>query len=135
MDIIFTYKFSERVFKMLKSYLHACAFLLTREKLKSDDFKNHTIPSLVIFSSSNLHFILYFKSDKWYDIIQYKSTLVVSIVTKPYNNMFPHDIDIRYCWDLFPYARFNKCTVKLYWHCFIFCLQGVFTISIRQVTK
>lgn len=73
--------------------------LLTRKKIVSDDFKNDISPSfvIVILSSSNTHFILYlnnFISEKWYDIIKYKGTFVVSIVTKPYINMFPNDIDI-----------------------------------------
>lgn len=46
----------------VKKYLntkHTC--LPTTKKCRSDDFKNDTSPSLAIFSSNNLNFVLYLK--------------------------------------------------------------------------
>lgn len=54
-------------------FVYLCLFVY-KGKWKSDEFKNNIIfLFFVIFFFSNLYFILYFKSDKCYDIIQFKS--------------------------------------------------------------
>lgn len=50
----------------VKKYLNTkYTCLLTTTKCRSDDFINDTSPSLAIFSSSNLNFVLYLKIYKW----------------------------------------------------------------------